>query len=347
MDYTKGIKLDLNPSSVPPVIRVKQGDGFARYVQVTLTRDGVTYIPESGITYLFRCEKPDGTAVITDSVSTDTELQRKLIIVDNQTGIITIEIVDQVDAVVGRCKCDLCLLKDEKALSTLPFFIEVLASPDVANRAVSSDDFRTLENLIGDVAEAVEEAQEAVENAQQAVEDAETAVEQASSAATSASKAAQKVDGLTVDAVALAPNTTPTATITGGTEQQGVVTPYNISFGIPSGMSPVPEETYSYQNSTSGTSHPTSGTWTENPNPEKGKYTWRKTVTNWKVGSVLIGTTTDYDVAYQGVDGSGAVQSVNGKQGAVVLNASDIKTAANKTIENVLAGITFKLLGTV
>ena len=102
LEYSKNLKLDMNPSSVPPVIRVKQGDGFARYIQVTMTRDGVTYIPESGITYLFRCQKPDGTAVITDSVSVDTELERKLINVDPVTGVITIEVVDQVDADVER-----------------------------------------------------------------------------------------------------------------------------------------------------------------------------------------------------------------------------------------------------
>ena len=39
-----------------------------------MLRDGITYIPEAGITYLFRCEKPDGTAVITDSGTTDPDL---------------------------------------------------------------------------------------------------------------------------------------------------------------------------------------------------------------------------------------------------------------------------------
>ena len=257
MEYSKSLKLDMNPSSVPPVIRVKQGDGFARYIQVTMTRDGVTYIPESGITYLFRCQKPDGTAVITDSVSIDTELERKLINVDPVTGVITIEVVDQVDAVAGRCKCDLCLLKDEKALSTVPFVIEVVASPDVANRAVSSDDFRTLENLIGDVAEAVVEAQEAVENAEQAVEDASTAVDAAEAATTAASaaaananekataantaataantakdranEAASNIEDMTATAQTVPASQSADVTVTGGTG--GV--PFNLAFDIP------------------------------------------------------------------------------------------------------------------
>ena len=52
-------------------------------------------------------------------------------------------------------------------------------------------------------------------------------------------------------------------------------------------------------------------------------------------------------MTYIGTDGSGAVTSVNTKTGAVVLDASDIKTANNKSIETVLAGFEFKSLGTV
>ena len=393
MEYTKSLKLDMNPSSVPPVVRAKQGDGFARFIQITLMKDGVTYIPESGITYLFRCEKPDGTGVITDSVTTDPDLGRKLITYNVSTGVIMVELVDQVDAVPGRCKCDLCLQKSEKVLSTIPFVIEVIASPDVANRAISTDDFRTLENALAEWEGDLEEVIEATDNANRAASAANTAASSAGSAATAAStaatkanKAASKLTGMTGSATKLAPGATPTVSITGGTESGGTITPYNIGIGvptfpgltasaesvapdqsasatvsggtsgttkyniafkIPSGKAPSPTETYSYQNSTSGTAYPTGGTWTSTPNPEKGKYTWRKTVTTWTVDGTTIGTTTDYDVAYQGVDGTGAVLSVNAKTGNVVLDASDIKTTAGVTLENALAGITFKKIGTV
>ena len=171
MEYTKSLKLDMNPSSVPPVIRVKQGDGFARFVRITLTRDGVTYIPEEGVYFVFRCEKPDGRAVVTDSRTTDPELERKLINVDTSTGVVTVELIDQVDAVVGLCKCDLCLIKAEKVLSTVPFMIEIIASPDVADRSISSDAFRVFENALAEFDEKIDEVDEVVEWAHGEVDD--------------------------------------------------------------------------------------------------------------------------------------------------------------------------------
>ena len=305
MEYSKSLKLDMNPSSVPPVIRVKQGDGFARYIQVTMTRDGVTYIPESGITYLFRCQKPDGTAVITDSVSIDTELERKLINVDPETGVIIIEVVDQVDAVVGRCKCDLCLLKEEKALSTVPFVIEVVASPDVANRAVSSDDFRTLENLVGDVAEAVEEAREAVDAAEQAVEDAGAAVDAAEAATTTANTAAtnanekaaeantaataantakdradtaaSNIEHMTATAQSVAASQPANVTVTGGTASN----PFNLAFDIPAAAG-ISSTVMRYGYSLSQSTYPT--TWVADIEQliiPDGAWVWTKITINF------------------------------------------------------------------
>ena len=62
--------------------------------------------------------------------------------------------------------------------------------------------------------------------------------------------------------------------------------------------------TITYQNSTSGTTIP-SGTWTSNPNPEEGKYTWIKTVTTYKLEgtSTSAGNSTSYSVAYTGPKG--------------------------------------------
>jgi hypothetical protein len=62
--------------------------------------------------------------------------------------VIKIELIDQVSTAIGACKCDLCLIKNEQVLSSIPFILEVVASPDVATLAVSTDDFRTLSNLI-------------------------------------------------------------------------------------------------------------------------------------------------------------------------------------------------------
>lgn len=156
MEYTTSMKLDVNPTGVPPVVRVKQGDGSARLLQIQLQKDGVNWTPESGLAYLFRCQKPDGHAVLEDSLTQDAELERYLV-VNQGSGVIQIELIEQTATAVGVCRCDLCLIKDEKVLSTIPFVIEVIASPNVATLAVSTDDFRTMTNAIAELADLLDE----------------------------------------------------------------------------------------------------------------------------------------------------------------------------------------------
>ena len=486
MEHTISLKLDVNPSSIPPAVRVKQGDGFARFLQISILKDGQPYNPGSNINFVFRCQKPDGKAVVTDSATTDQELHRKLVVYNSSTGIVTVELVSQVCAVAGACRCDLCMMQGEKVLSTLPFALEVIAAPNVANRMLSTDDFRTVMAAIAEIGDdiarinaavsnanaavtaantavsnanaavsnaasaassaataagnadsaataantaagnatsaasaatsaasaantaassastaadsagsaataantaagraesavsaansAVSDANAAVGNANTAVSNANTAVSNANAAKTSADKAAAKVTGITASASKLAPGATPTATVSGGTESGGTVTPYsiafgiptfpgitasvsgvahgqaptatvsggtsattkyNIDFGIPAGAAPTPSSSYSYQNSTSGTTVPT-GTWGSTPSPEKGKYLWTKIDTIWSADGTQVGTTTDYIVSYIGADGSGAVVSVNGKIGTIVLSASDINTSGGDSIETAL-----------
>ena len=79
-----------------------------------------------------------------------------------------------------------------------------------------------------------------------------------------------------------------------------------------------------YQSWTSGTQYPT-GTWVDNPPAvTPGNYLWTRTIVNYSDGE----QTVSYSVARWGMDGSGAVASVNGQlpnqNGNVALAASDV-----------------------
>lgn len=78
-----------------------------------------------------------------------------------------------------------------------------------------------------------------------------------------------------------------------------------------------------YQEGTSSTTAPT-GTWTANiPTVAQGNFLWTKTVITFNSGSPI----TYYAVSRQGIDGSGAVSTVNGKSptsGNVQLDGADI-----------------------
>ena len=82
------------------------------------------------------------------------------------------------------------------------------------------------------------------------------------------------------------------------------------------------ETTISYQNSTSGTVHPTGDVgWTSSPNPQKGEYLWTRVKLKWKKREQ---EDVIYIVSYQGKDATAPVSSVNGFTGAVTLHGSNI-----------------------
>lgn len=161
MNYTHEITLDIGLDKELPIVRVKQGDASTRYILAKLVSDGDPFIPEDGVEIMFRCEKPDGHSVLADTETLDNELERYLVI-NNNDGTVMIELVEQVATAPGRCRCDLCFYKEEQILSSLPFVIQVIPSPNTTMLAVSSSDFRTLvshiraaENLMQGIAQSV------------------------------------------------------------------------------------------------------------------------------------------------------------------------------------------------
>lgn len=92
-----------------------------------------------------------------------------------------------------------------------------------------------------------------------------------------------------------------------------------------------------YMASDSGTVVP-SGSWSSDvPTVTQGRYLWTRVVLTFNTGSPV----TYYSVSRFGIDGSGAVSSVNGKDpdttGNVRVNAADITTTAGTSVEAALA----------
>lgn len=135
MNYTRQIFLDVNATSAVTVVKAKQGDDSLRFINVTLVKDGVQVVPDNGATATFRLEKPDGHAVVNTATI-------------NQNGSVTITLTAQCTAVPGRCKADVMIKENDLTISTALFILEVVASPDVANQATSSDEFTALSEAI-------------------------------------------------------------------------------------------------------------------------------------------------------------------------------------------------------
>lgn len=80
-----------------------------------------------------------------------------------------------------------------------------------------------------------------------------------------------------------------------------------------------PTMTVEYQSSPRASAIPT-GDWVSTRNPVKGEYLWMRMTLQWGDGSRSI----FYSVSYQGMDGSGAVLSVNGETGSIILDGSNL-----------------------
>ena len=157
-------------------------------------------------------------------------------------------------------------------------------------------------------------AQSAKTAAETAAQSAETAKTNAASSASTAAADAQRAE----DAVAHNP-----------TVQNGIWYVWNpetgsyASTGVPATGEMTVEVTY--QQGDSATIPPTGAWITSPPEVAQGKYLWTKTL--------FSDGTAGYSVARQGMDGTGAVISVNGKSGEVTLTADDIQAGdANKYV---------------
>lgn len=154
-------------------------------------------------------------------------------------------------------------------------------------------------------------AQGAKTAAQAAAQSAETAKQSAQSSAASAAADAQRAE----DAVAHNP-----------TVQNGIWYVWNpgsgsyVSTGVPATGQMTVEVTYQQGDSPAV---PPTGAWlTSPPEVAQGKFLWTKIL--------FSDSTTGYSVARQGVDGTGAVVSVNGKSGEVTLTTDDINEGTRK-----------------
>lgn len=145
--------------------------------------------------------------------------------------------------------------------------------------------------------------------------------------------AAESLTGMTASAHALATGADPTVDVTGGEGGEA----YNLDFGIPRGPTgPAPTISateIAYQASASGTTIPT-GTWTTGsvPTVNPGQYLWTRVTITFSSGTVQ----PFYSVAYRGLNGNGAVNTVNDVQpdsaGNVALTAGNIPTDADAAV---------------
>lgn len=149
MTYTQEITLDLNANSAPPIVYAKQTDTESRQLLVHFTQDDAEYLVNHNNSVALRIQKPDGKQIMNYAII-------------NNDGTVTVTLTQQCLAVAGRAYADLAEFNSQgQILSTAPFVLNVVASPDVmGSEAISSNEFSYLASFIEQGADIVGQAQE-------------------------------------------------------------------------------------------------------------------------------------------------------------------------------------------
>lgn len=196
--YIQQITLDTAGNSVPVYKYMKQGDGDATYVNVTVTANGVKLIPQDGDIASIRVIKPDSTVVINSAVIEDD-------------GTITARITKQMTAVCGIARADISIIGiEQEVMSTVTFFLDIDAF-QVADGITSSNEYllllemvtdgRTMLNDYGSALEQLDAIREDIATLRDdALQFSETAGDAMLTAAESASTAAAAAQGAAASA---------------------------------------------------------------------------------------------------------------------------------------------------
>lgn len=148
MEYTQDLILDLNSNAAYTTIGAKQSDNNSRIVKIHVVENGEDYnLAANGVdAAYFRFRKPDGKAIINPAQI-------------NNDNTITIVFTSQTLAAPGRGYGDITLMHGSTILSTVSFIVVIMASPQVAQEAVSSNEFGYLQAVVDDATHTIYEAQ--------------------------------------------------------------------------------------------------------------------------------------------------------------------------------------------
>lgn len=137
------ITLDLNAKIPSALVSAKQGDDEGRKIYVTFSEDGNTWTIPSGVRAGFRFRKADGHVIYNATTGHEDDN----INIDENTIVITL--TAECLSAAGRGYADVILEDSEHhTISTSPFILDVVASPNVGAGVVSGDEFTYLQAIV-------------------------------------------------------------------------------------------------------------------------------------------------------------------------------------------------------
>ena len=173
------IKIDFATPDVPPRVYAKQYDNNMRIIKANLYANGQPYTVQSGFDVNVRMAKPDGTYVYNPALEASGTYA-------------LIVLTQQMLAVAGECPAEIEVTQGSNVLSTATFVICVAADPIPEDAIESTDEFKTIQELVAEVEDAakvVTDNLDAINAVSENIEAIKNAPQQAQNAANSATLA--------------------------------------------------------------------------------------------------------------------------------------------------------------
>lgn len=139
MEYLQELTLELNSNTAYTTIGAKQGDGNSRVLKIHITENGLDWKIPINADASYRVRKPDGYAVWNEAIPNLDE------------NVVLLTLTEQTLAVAGRAYADIVFSvgtgAERQILSTVSFIIIIMASPDITQQVISSNEFGDILDL--------------------------------------------------------------------------------------------------------------------------------------------------------------------------------------------------------
>ena len=161
------IIIDMSGDNNFQYVRAIQGDSESEIAEVLFVSEGEQWSIPNNVRVTLRGTKPDGNPILNDCEVTDS-------------GTVIIKSTEQLTAVLGRRKYEICLYNTEEnnqgSITSFPFYIVVVESAMDVGKVTSSQEFTALQNVFASVNSKVEAVDKAVIDVNNTLAEAENVV---------------------------------------------------------------------------------------------------------------------------------------------------------------------------
>lgn len=161
------IVIDMSGDNNFQYVRVVQGDSESEIAEILFVSEGEQWSIPNNVRVTLRGTKPDGNPILNDCEVTEN-------------GTVIIKSTEQLTAVLGRRKYEICLYNTEEnnqgSVTSFPFYIVVVESAMNPKDVVSSYEFTALQNVFASVNSKTEAVDKAVIDVNNTLAEAENVV---------------------------------------------------------------------------------------------------------------------------------------------------------------------------